>query len=154
MKIINNMLSYLNLLCTLFLTRRMQDIFLCLSKVNIRVASWSEREGNSQSVKIRNTKWLWPVLLCSLYHLLVTTATALELLLPQLGLAVATVSPELKLAGEDMLVVVVGSHWDHMSASWVLISISRRSGFCWILAKTGSVNYSWESDHSVQFMNC
>ena len=45
---------------------------------------------------------------------MVTTATALELLLPQLGLAVAIVSPELKLAGEDMLVVVVevmvGSH--------------------------------------------
>ena len=63
MKIINNPLSYLNLLCTLFLTLRMQEIFLCLSKVNIRVASWS-------------------ALLCSLYHLLVTTATALELLLP------------------------------------------------------------------------
>ena len=55
MKIINKMASYLNLLCTLFLTLRMQDIFLCLSKVNIRVASWS-------------------ALLCSLYHLLVTTA--------------------------------------------------------------------------------
>ena len=55
-----------------------------------------------------------PVLLCSLNHLLVTTATALELLLPQLGLAVAIVSPELKLAGEDMMMmvvlVVVGSH--------------------------------------------
>ena len=78
MKIINNPLSYLNLLCTLFLTLRMQEIFLCLSKVNIRVASWS-------------------ALLCSLYHLLVTTATALELLLPHPmegpGLLV---SPELK----------------------------------------------------------
>ena len=81
MKIINNMLSYLNLLCTLFLTRRMQDIFLCLSKVNIRVASWS-------------------ALLCSLYHLLVTTATALELALPTPGLPC---SPELKLAGEDIV---------------------------------------------------
>ena len=79
---------------------------------------------------------------------MVTTATALELLLPQLGLAVAIVSPELKLAGEDMMevvvvvVFVVWSNWVHMSASRVLISISRRSGFCRILAKTDSVNYS------------
>ena len=85
MKIINNPLSYLNLLCTLFLTRRMQDIFLCLSKVNIRVASWS-------------------ALLCSLYHLLVTTATALELLLPHPMVGPGLlVSPELKLAGEDIV---------------------------------------------------
>ena len=150
MKIINNMLSYLNLLCTLFLTRRMQDIFLCLSKVNIRVASWSAREYSQWAPRPER---LSPVLLCSLYHLLVTTATALELLLPQLGLDVAMVSPELKLAGEDMM-MMVGSHWVHMSASRVLISISRRSGFCRILAKTDCVNYSWLSDHSVQFMKC
>ena len=62
-----------------------------------------------QSVGSETRERVSPVLLCSLYHLLVTTATALELLLPQLGLDVAMVSPELKLAGEDMM-MVVGSH--------------------------------------------
>ena len=58
---------------------------------------------------------------------MVTTATALELLLPQLGLDVATVSPELKLAGEDMLEVVVEvmevplrSHVSQLSANFYL----------------------------------
>ena len=74
-----------------------------------------------------------PVLLCSLNHLLVTTATALELLLPQLGLAVPIVSPELKLAGEDMVmmvmkvVVVLGgplsSHVSQRSVNFYLTSI-------------------------------
>ena len=80
-----------------------------------------------------------PVLLCSLNHLLVTTATALELLLPQLGLAVAIVSPELKLAGEDMMVVVVlggplSSHISQRSVNFYLRSIRFLLYFGWRLA--------------------
>ena len=146
---------------TLFvLTFRMQEIFLCLSKVSIRVASWSRIKSDDDVVSmtwmgnqelhrvIQYFFWLSissPARRCSRYHLLVTTATARELrpLWPHPGLGP---EPELKLAGEDMMSRVTCHMMSRVTLHCYLCHVDQSFYSCW--QRSARVNYTWHSDHS------